>query len=118
MRSAAARPAACISARDGTPELMAAASSSAACDALTTRTLIAVCSWRGLCGGRGVPGIVAVERVPEIEDAREILPRVGRLAQQQAEVDEREDDVPEVGGRSDAPVLEHHAREHAADRKR
>ena len=43
-RPAAARPAACISERDGTPPAIAAASSSAACDALTTRTLIAAWS--------------------------------------------------------------------------
>src|ERR1019366_7324110 len=43
-RPATARPAACISERDGTPPAIAAASSSAACDALTTRTLIAVWS--------------------------------------------------------------------------
>src|ERR1035437_4132448 len=118
MSSAAARPAACISARDGTPAAMAAASISAACDALTTRTLIAVCSGKALGGGRGVPGVVAVERVPEVEDVREILSRVGRLAQQQAEVDEREDDVSELRGRGDAPVLEHHPREHSVTLQR
>src|ERR1035437_7773818 len=118
MSSAAARPTAYISARDGKLPAMAAGANSAACDALTTRTLIAVCSGKALGGGRGVPGVVAVERVPEVEDVREILSRVGRLAQQQAEVDEREDDVSELRGRGDAPVLEHHPREHSVTLQR
>src|ERR1700719_87423 len=113
MRAAAARPAACMSERDGTPCSTAARSSSAACDALTTRTLIAMDSVdAALRGGRGVPGIIAVERVLEVEHAGEIVARVAGLAEQQAKIHQGEHDVPEVGGGCDAPVLEHHPREH------
>src|SRR3712207_6184293 len=63
--------------------------------------------------GRPVPGVVALERLPELEHAHELVARVGREADEEAEVHQREHDVAEVRGAPDAPVVEHLAREDA-----
>ena len=51
-----------------------------------------------------VPRIVAVEGVAEVEDRRKVVAAVGGLRGQEAEVDEGEDDVAEVGGGRDTGV--------------
>src|SRR2546421_11122659 len=59
------------------------------------------------------PRIFALERAVEVEDADELLAPVSRLADEESEVDEREDDVADVGGGADAPVVQHQARHDA-----
>src|SRR6478752_7214972 len=59
------------------------------------------------------PGIVALERLVEIEDFRELVPRVRRLTHEQLELDQREDDVADVARVVDPPVLEDEPRQHA-----
>lgn len=75
------------------------------------RTLTGIASPSG--GRDGVPGIIAVERLLEIEDAHEILLGVVRLLHQQPDIDEGEDDLAEVGRVADTPVREHLARDDA-----
>src|SRR4051794_22289433 len=64
-------------------------------------------------GDPRTPGVIAPERLVEIEDVLEVLARVVGLTQQQAELDEREDDVSNVTGSANAPLLEDEARHDA-----
>src|SRR6185295_16708659 len=64
-------------------------------------------------GVRPAPRVLAIERLIEVEDAGELLARVGRLAHEKAEVDEREHDVAEIRSTLDSPALEDEARHDA-----
>src|SRR5262245_26603849 len=99
-----------MSVLDGVPAAIEAASRAAACAAVVTKTGNAL-------RGR-TPRIVALERAVEIENIREFVFRVGRLADQQPELDQREHDIADVTGALDAPVLEYHAGHHAVSVKR
>src|SRR5688500_7440634 len=70
---------------------------------------------RSLASGlRGTtPRIVALERVVESEDIREIETGVGGLADEEPQVHEGEHDISDVGRRAYAPVLEHQTRHDA-----
>ena len=57
------------------------------------------------------PGVVALERLVEVEDPEELIARIGRLAHEQLELDEGEHDVADVGGAANAPVLQHDPRQ-------
>src|SRR5260221_3853695 len=121
---AAAAPARCMSAGVGSPAAMAAASAAAAPPASATNMSGTLCPGAGAiktectlrCRRSGelrAPRIVALERLIEVEDFAELVPRVRRLAHQQLEIHEREDDVAEVCGRVHAPVIKDEARHDA-----
>src|SRR3954462_14924865 len=59
------------------------------------------------------PGIVALERLVEVEDGDELVARVRRLTHEQLELDQREDDVADVARGVDPPALETEPRQHA-----
>ena len=61
----------------------------------------------------GAPRIFALEGAIELEDVDEVLARIAWLAQQEAKVHQREDDVADVGCRANAPVVEHEPRRDA-----
>src|SRR5687768_17774685 len=58
----------------------------------------------------GAPGIIPLESAVEIVDTGEVVAGVVRLAHQEPELHEREDDVTNVRRRTDAPVLEDRSR--------
>src|SRR5581483_3645505 len=111
---AAAKPAARMSAREGMPPAMARASCSALSAAVVTATPDITRRRPDILRPLGgVPGIILLERFVEIEDRQEIVARVGRLTDQEVQLDEREDDIAEIRRRSHAPVIQHEARQHA-----
>jgi hypothetical protein len=57
--------------------------------------------------------MVLLEGLLELKDVDEIVARVGGQTDEKPEVDESEDDIAEVGRRTDAPMVEHDARHHA-----
>src|SRR2546423_2254668 len=59
------------------------------------------------------PGVVAFERLIEIEDGDELFASVRRLAHEQLEVDEGEHDAADVGGAANAPMFQHYPRHDA-----
>lgn len=59
------------------------------------------------------PRIFALERLVELVHARELVAAVAWLAPQEAQVDEREHDVADIGGGSHPPVLQDEPRHHA-----
>src|SRR6185437_1629732 len=59
------------------------------------------------------PGVLPVEGLVEIEDVAELIARIRWLADEQAEVHEREDDVAQIRGGDHTPVLEHKPGHHA-----
>jgi len=59
------------------------------------------------------PRIVALERLIEAEHIRKVEARVGGLADEEPEIDQREHDVAEIGGGPHAPVVEHETRHHS-----
>ena len=64
----------------------------------------------GLAGAP--PGIVAVERLVEAEHIGEIETRVGRLANEEPEIDQREHYITDVRSRAHTPVIQHEASHH------
>jgi hypothetical protein len=56
--------------------------------------------------------MVLLERLLELEDVDEVVARVGGQADEKTEVDEREDDIAQIGRRADAPMVEYDARHH------
>jgi hypothetical protein len=64
----------------------------------------------GLTGA--LPRIVALERLVEAKDVRKIEARIGGLADEQPEVDQREDNITNVGGGADSPMIEDEAGHH------
>ena len=59
------------------------------------------------------PRIVALEGLIEAENVGEIQARVRGLTDQKTHLDECEHDVADIGGRSNAPVVENQARHDA-----
>src|SRR5207245_8361880 len=59
------------------------------------------------------PGLPGPEHLPEVVDAIEVLRPVTRLPRQEADLDQHEDDSPEILRLRDAPVLEDRRREQA-----
>src|SRR6266540_3532737 len=106
MTRAAPSPARRISSREDVPLSIAALSRSAASPAVTTRTVM-------LRVIRAVPGIVLLEGLVEVVNAEEFVATVLRLAEQEAELHEGEDDIADVGGRFDSPEFENEACHHA-----
>ncbi len=111
------------------PAAMAAASAAAAPPASATKMSGMLCPGTGAigCSGSGAaarpadrssgelraPRIVAFERLIEVEDFAEFVSCVRRLAHQQLEIHEREDDVAEVRGGVHTPVIQHETRHDA-----
>src|SRR3954464_8043880 len=54
------------------------------------------------------PRVVAFEGLVEVEHFEELVARVGGLAHEELQLDEREDDVADVGRAADPPMLEDH----------
>src|SRR5687767_10706054 len=57
------------------------------------------------------PWIRTLERIVEIEHVLEILSRIAGLAHQQAGLDERKDNIPDMSRRAYAPVVEDEPRQ-------
>ena len=58
---------------------------------------------------RPAPRILALKRLIEVEHVDKFFARIGRLAHEQLELDQREHDVADVGAVSQAPMLENQA---------
>src|SRR5687767_2554444 len=52
------------------------------------------------------PRILTLEGPIEVEDVGEIVARVGRLAEEESEIDEGEHDIADVGGAAHTPVVQ------------
>src|SRR5690606_31020144 len=57
-----------------------------------------------------VPGILALERLVEVKDVREVVARILWLTDEQAKIDQGKDNVSNVTGATHTPMIEHHAR--------
>src|SRR5262249_45983780 len=108
--AAAAIPAWRMSARDGMPDSIPRRSCSALSAADVTATGRQGMALRAL---RGVPGIVLLERLVEIEHREKIVAAVRRLADEQIQFDEREDDVADIRRRVNTPVSQDLPGQHA-----
>jgi hypothetical protein len=64
-------------------------------------------------GVRSAPWVFAIECLVEVVHVGEFLARIGRLAHEESEVDQREHDVTNVGGALHSPALEDEARHDA-----
>jgi hypothetical protein len=63
-----------------------------------------------LCGA--VPRIVAFENVVKLEHIDEVVTAIGGLTNQQAEIDQSEHNVADVGGATDSPMIQDVSGEH------
>src|SRR5712691_2062926 len=55
---------------------------------------------------RSAPGVLALERLIEVEYLDKLISRVGGLAHEQAQIDKREYDVSNISAAVDAPMIE------------
>src|SRR6185437_4566294 len=68
--------------------------------------------WRGSPDPDHAPGILPVKGLVEVEHVAEFITRIRWLADEQAEIHEREHDVTQIRGGDHTPVFEHKAGHH------
>src|SRR6478672_5931873 len=115
MHAVAAVPARSMRSNEGVPAAMAARSRAAASAAVATWSSAAERCATALRASdvRGAPRIFLLERGGELEDSKEIVPRILRLADQETHFHQGEHDVTDVDRLADTPVIEHESGHHA-----